>query len=265
MIRKLKEEDRQKVLQYLYQEPTYNIFIIGDIEQFGFDTDFQHIYGEMADDGRFLSVLLFYYEHAVYYADQIRFNQTYLSIFRQHKFDYMSGKESLMKLLQPHLPEFHYRKMYFCEATSFTPLLSNDAIQIKQVKTVEDIQKLYDLMVQIDEFGIKHKDKESFINSTQKALEMGVKYCIEEDGKFVSSVATTADTTINAMVIGVATIPGYRNKGYASILMTHLMDEYINKQSKSLCLFYDNPEAGKIYLRLGFKDIGTWVMMSTVE
>jgi predicted GNAT family acetyltransferase len=155
--------------------------------------------------------------------------------------------------------------MYFCEATSFsTPSLSNE-IQIKRVETTEDIIKLYELMVQIEEFGIKHKDKESFIESTEKALEMGVKYCIEEDGKFVSTVATTADTTINAMVIGVATIPGYRNKGYASILMTHLMDEYINKKNKSLCLFYDNPSAGKIYLRLGFKDIGSWVMMSTVE
>jgi predicted GNAT family acetyltransferase len=31
-------------------------------------------------------------------------------------------------------------------------------------------------------------------------------------------------------------------------------------EGKTLCLFYDNPKAGSIYKRLGFKDIGFWSM-----
>lgn len=27
-----------------------------------------------------------------------------------------------------------------------------------------------------------------------------------------------------------------------------------------LCLFYDNPAAGRIYKRIGFRDIGKWCM-----
>ncbi len=89
---------------------------------------------------------------------------------------------------------------------------------------------------------------------------MGVTLFIEEDGKVVSSVATTAETTKSAMVVAVATSEHARNKGYASALMVELMKEYFVKKKKELCLFYDNPSAGKIYLRLGFETIGTWDM-----
>jgi predicted GNAT family acetyltransferase len=40
------------------------------------------------------------------------------------------------------------------------------------------------------------------------------------------------------------------------------MNEYFIKKDKYLCLFYDNPKAGNIYKRLGFKDVDKWVMLS---
>ena len=94
---------------------------------------------------------------------------------------------------------------------------------------------------------------------------MGLKLFIEKDNEIVSTVATTAETTVSAMVVGVATLPTHRQKGYASKLMISLMEEYFQNRNKELCLFYNNPKAGKIYKRLGFKDIGKWVMMSNIE
>lgn len=41
--------------------------------------------------------------------------------------------------------------------------------------------------------------------------------------------------------------------------MTKLCHELL-AEGKMLCLFYDNPEAGSIYKRLGFEDIGKWMM-----
>lgn len=265
MIRKLREDDRKNVLQYLYQEPTFNIFIIGDIETFGFDKDFQTIYGEFDDVGNYKSVLLFYNENVVYYSHKNYFNTLYRDILKQHNFNYISGKEDLMKLVQPFLPDsFSFTPMYFCQATELKQDITITE-EIKEVKDINDIEKLYELLVQIDEFGIKNQTKETFMNSAQKGLIMGTKLYIEKDNKAVSTVATTADTTINAMVVGVATDPNYRQNGYASQLMIGLMKKYIHEKKKSLCLFYNNPEAGKIYKRLGFEDIGKWVMMSDIE
>ncbi len=33
------------------------------------------------------------------------------------------------------------------------------------------------------------------------------------------------------------------------------------KRNKTLCLFYDNPKAGRVYRRIGFKEIGIWTML----
>jgi len=43
MIRKLIESDRKATLDFLSDEPAINLFIIGDIENFGFDEGFQQI------------------------------------------------------------------------------------------------------------------------------------------------------------------------------------------------------------------------------
>ncbi|MFA6647674.1 MAG: hypothetical protein WCS32_03455, partial [Candidatus Izemoplasmatales bacterium] len=75
MIRLLSENDRVEVLEYLYKDKNFNIFFIGDIENFGMNTDFQRVYGEYSDENELLSVFLRYRENAVYYADKPRFNQ----------------------------------------------------------------------------------------------------------------------------------------------------------------------------------------------
>lgn len=94
---------------------------------------------------------------------------------------------------------------------------------------------------------------------------MGITLYIEDEDKIVSTVATTAETTKNAMVVAVATHPKHRHKGYASQLMKRLMTIYLHDKQKTLCLFYNNPEAGKIYYRLGFETIGTWDMYQRIQ
>ena len=260
MIRLLKEEDRDSVLEYLYKDLSYNIFPIGDIETFGFSTDFQRVYAEFDKKGRYLSILLRYRENAIYYSDQVRFNSDYLVIMENDKFDYISGKSELMDLIAPYLNDFTRKKTYFCEAKSFDSNINYDFTQIKELKTEADCSKLYDLLFQIKEFGYQKKKKEEFIKNKLESLKMGTNLFIEENNIVVSSVATTAETTKNAMVVAVATDKDYRKRGHATNLMQYLMDLYINVKKKSLCLFYNNSEAGKIYLRLGFKYIGNWDM-----
>ena len=43
--------------------------------------------------------------------------------------------------------------------------------------------------------------------------------------------------------------------------MVALCEELLG-EGKELCLFYDNPDAGTIYKKLGFEDIGFWIMNS---
>jgi hypothetical protein len=260
MIRLLTETDRKSVLNYLYQEPEFNIFPIGDIETFGFDQDFQRVYGEFDQDGQYLSILLRYRVHAIYYADQLHFNEDYLKIFKDDPFEHLSGKSQLIDLMKPYLSNYKYNQMYFCKATSLSSQDINPlGIEIQHLKTRDEARKIHDLLLQIPEFRIT-KDPEGFVDGKMQSIQMGECLFIKEKDKVISTVSTTAETTKSAMVVAVATDKNNRHKGYASLLMKRLMSIYFEEKKKSLCLFYDNPEAGKIYLRLGFKEMGTWTL-----
>ncbi len=266
MIRICTERDRKWILDYLYQDAAYNIFIIGDIEHFGFDSDFQQVYVETEQD-EIKAVFLRYRTNAVYYSKEIYFNPEFIKIFKQYELLFISGKTEIMKEVYPYIQNYEEKPTYFCATYKYElKIRANPDLKIKKLTSnIEDINRLYDLLSLITEFAYSAKDRNTFIEEKISSINMGDTYYIEEDDMIVSTVAVTAETTINGMVVAVATHPNYRNKGYARLLMTHLMDVYLNRKNKDLCLFYDNPKAGHIYISLGFKPIGTWSMFKKIS
>lgn len=262
MIRKLNESDRNSLLKHLYIEGSLNIFIIGDVEAYGFETDFQTIYAEFDDIGNYLAVLLFYRENSIFYSQNREFNLDWLEVYSKHEFSYLSGAETVISKLIPHFKEYVVKPMYFAEANSLEEAITDNEYEVIKASTKEHCEKLFDILVQIDEFGYKNKSKEDYVESKMLSMNTGSTLFIEEEGKILSTVATTAETTKSAMVVAVATLESARKRGLASILMRELMKEYFDEKKKYLCLFYDNPKAGNIYKRLGFKDVDKWVMLS---
>ncbi len=262
MIRKLTEQDRAELLEYLYVEGSLNIFIIGDVEAFGFDKKFQTIYGEFDKDLNYISVLLFYNEHSVFYSHKRIFNEDWLKIYKKHTENlYMSGAGETIEKLIPHFPNYKVNPMYFSEAYKLTEKIKKTEYNIVKVSTKEHCDKLFDILFLISEFGYNNTEKDKFIEDKMNSLKMSSTYFIEEDGVVISTVSATAETTVSAMVIAVATLETARKRGLASILMKHLMNEYFEEKKKYLCIFYDNPKAGNIYKRLGFKDVDKWIML----
>jgi hypothetical protein len=56
MIRKLKKDDHESVIALIDHKPAENLFIIGDIEAFGYDSNFQEIWGQFQNE-KFLPTL----------------------------------------------------------------------------------------------------------------------------------------------------------------------------------------------------------------
>lgn len=260
MIRLLTVKDELPLLAYLNQEPTYNIFFIGDIETFGFDKDFLRIYGEFNENGQLVSTLLRYRQSAIYYAHNLTFNEDYLDIFKRDPFSIISGKLELMNLIHPHLKGFRKKETFFCQVEKMDKGIKDKDLDIHVLSSPSDCEKLYDFMSTIEDFKDHIGEKATYVEGKMKAKQMGITLFIEKDNRIISTVATTAETKTNAMVVSVATDPKYRQQGLASKLLVDLMERYLIDKNKSLCLFYDNPEAGRIYHRLGFKTIGKWAM-----
>ena len=89
-------------------------------------------------------------------------------------------------------------------------------------------------------------------------------YGIKKDGKLVALAGSTAECEGLAMVVGVGTDENNRSRGYATKVVGRLSDDLL-KEGKLPCLFYENPAAARIYKKIGYRDIGNWMMIRVKE
>ncbi len=258
LIRKLDEQDRKKVLDYVGKEPNINLFIIGDIEQFGFNQDFQELWGKFNEEDKLEGVLLRYNNNFIPYYENIKEHIIeFEDIVESYKGDkFVSGQEDIINNFERVLAKSRRKNTYLCELKEKNIYLTWDE-SVKLAKP-EDAKKIADLLNTIDEFISEPDDNriEEEIRNKSKRV-----YYIENKEKEIISIAqTTAENSKSAMIVGVATRKEYREQGHMSKCLSKLCNDLID-EGKSLCLFYDNPKAGRVYHKLGFKEIGKWTML----
>lgn len=261
MIRILTENDRAVVLSFLSGEPSINLFIIGDIEAFGFQEEFQTLWGQFTEDGVLEGILLRFYESYIPYFTDPKFDISEFNniIVSSTGRTMLSGKESVVRKFDKVLPAHNIKSTYFCELRNPDPLDHCDyPIPIKKA-VEEDAERVHELINQIEEFQLADtvdKIKQKISTGTGR-----IYYIENENGEMVSIAQTAAENSKSAMVVGVATLPEYRCRGYMRMCLTKLCKDVMS-EGRTLCLFYDNPKAGRIYHQLGFENIDNWAMVS---
>ena len=258
MIRKLAEKDRSVVMEYLSAEPAVNLFLLGDIELFGFDRDFQEVWGSFNERGIIDGVLLRYRDNFIpYFKDDSFDDSGFKQIIKDYEGNTMiSGVERILKNYKQLLTGRKYKSMYFCELTHDKKLKETDA-DIK-IAAKQDAGRIAELMAEIEEFERPSSKKEIEDRIEDKS---GRVYFIEDsEGNMLSVAQTTAENSQSAMVVGVATAKGYRKRGLMSACLSKLCRDVLG-EGKTLCLFYDNPKAGSVYLGMGFEPVDNWVMI----
>jgi uncharacterized protein len=256
MIIKMDETWREKVMMYLSDEPALNLFIISDIENFGFDNDFQEIWSDVDDNGEIQGLLLRYYGNYLPYGKGIINAEQFSEIINQDKtYEMISGKKEIVDQFLPYVKFQKTKETYFAELKNTDKLSANLKKELIQQAGVQDVDRLIELMSQVFSAGPTSRQ------SLEKALQTktGRTYFIQEGDKVVSMASTTAENSLAAMIVGVCSHPDRRNQGLASLCMDALCQDVL-AEGKSICLFYDNPKAGSIYKRLGFQDIDKWSM-----
>ncbi len=262
MIRELTKNDRDDVLEFLYHEPEINLYIIGDIYNGAFENDWQQLYAEFRD-GKFFAVLSRNMSTLIYYAVEDDFNEAWFDIFEQYDFLFISTKEKLMEPIKARYPKMREDKMDFMKSTTFTRDETIDYSGIRILETEKDAEMVFDLLKTIPElYTVHRKGKEEAIQYfLHNSGENGTTVFITEDNQVVATASAVYETKQSAMIVAVGTHDDYRGKGYGKTVMHYLMDLYINHKRKTLCLYYDDPIAEKLYKKLNFVDIDRWSML----
>lgn len=259
MIRRLDESDHDNCFKLIKTMPAENLFIIGDIEAYGYNQEFQKVWGEFNEFGEIVAILLKFEENYIPFAAGSFNGKGFADIMSNDpNFKMMSGLKEFTEQIEPFLKQQLKKKRtsYYAKCTKL-----NDTLKVIDVNDVQkalpkDAEDLVNLINSIPEF-----DSTLTVERKLRELKDGTSrsYFIEEDGKMVSTASTAAENSMSSMVVAVATLENYKKKGYATKCMLKLCNDLL-LEGKDLCLFYDNPAAGAIYKRIGFEDIGFWMM-----
>ena len=251
-MRKCTEKDRPMLNAYLNQDPAMNLFFIGDIANFGFDTDFQHIFAE-EDQSGFQAVYLIYHRNLCLQSRDGKINEEAVAmLLRDYPITTVNGEPSLLKssLFSA------FSDINLCRLASLKSRAEETgdfAVETLGLRDVPEALHLTELCFP----GTERNEDEA-----RKKLEShaGRMYGIRENGRLVSLAQSTAECDTLAMVVGVCTAEHARGKGYASACVAKLSNDLLSER-KCPCLFYSNPAAARIYQKLGYRDAGQWAVL----
>ena len=265
MLRRATEDDRDRLLEYLRREPEFNLFLIGDILNDGFDCEHMTCTVEERD-GAIRSVLMRYRDALIPYthdnahdlaAPAARINEylTHPGTWTVH------GKTEIVARVKPLLCRAERRdhELYFCVCRKLHAEVPLDQLPQVEMATVDDAEDVVALQLSIEEF-----QRTDYSGLADEVAEEQRRIALirdpDDSGRVIASAHAVAESDAAAMIIGVGTLAAERGKGYASACVYHLVKN-LAERGKSACLFFDNPSAGRIYHRLGFRDIGMWRML----
>ena len=258
MIRKLTDQDHHQVLAFLSEEPSINLFIIGDLDAFGYSSQFQEIWGEFDEQDSIKAVLLRFHQSFIPYAKGEFDTEGFVSIMKRYTQPIsLSGKSDIVEKFEA----FDGLLLGKKQVTFFAECLSDECLSAGDVEfkkaSIDDVDQIIELRNSIEEFHVRSDAREILVQGMESNTART--YYTVDHGIITSCVSTTAENSMSAMIVGVCTRKEYRRQGLATAIMQKLFQDVLN-EGKTLCLFYDNPAAGRIYKRLGFKDIGMWTM-----
>ncbi|SSC12780.1 putative acyltransferase [Mesotoga infera] len=254
-MRRIPGNEWKMLIPFLSAEREFNVFMIGDIENTPPEAEHMEIFveGELENPA---GVLLRYYRFFIVYSSERMDHAGAAKIIKDfEKAIVLSGKADCIDAIAPHLREITKEEATMHLALLKEPNLEENDLPIRRA-TMSDAGELLALLNSIEEF--RATEEESFLSSLESGTSR--RYIVEMDGRIVSTAASTAESSDMAMIIGVATHKDYRKRGLASKVVSKLCSDLLN-WGRTPCLFYDNPEAGKIYNRLGFREIGKWKIL----
>lgn len=102
--------------------------------------------------------------------------------------------------------------------------------------------------------------RERVRSSVEQAMQAGILWVLEEDGKVVATTAFNADAGDSVQVGGVFTPPALRSRGHAGAVVAGSLLEARGRGAETAVLFTgeDNGPAQACYRRLGFERVGDY-------
>jgi len=254
MIHLLSTPDYNQIYDFCNQNPALNLYFLGNLESLGVESDICQFWGSFDAKGQLAGVLMRYMD-GWNIADGLGCDYAgFGKIVDSHPVgaarlqDNTRHVDSFVPFLNRY-QEASTSIEYLCDLDpqEFTPSCKPWPVRRANMSDYDALNDFYT--------DAGHMSRTP--RGVERPLKDGRVFIVEAENQIVSSVLTNAETRTLAMIGGVFTPLAYRGNGYASTAMVALCHSLIIDRIHPV-LYYDNPAAGGIYRRLGFKDLGLW-------
>lgn len=252
-------KDKSLILSYIQSEPEYNAYIFGDIEKIGFNDKNLSFFCTTTNE-KLDFILMKYFNDFVLYSKECNFDKKAVANFIQ-SFNVpscISGKKDAIDKIFSYFDIKKRRNTKLAAIYNSSKLNISDNIIVSKLSS-ENVKDILNLYLEIESFRDKYINLEDkAIDDIKMNLKTGRTYGIYVGTKLVSVASTVAESKFSAMITNVGTNFDYRNKGFASIIISKLCLDLFNENKMFVALYYDNDKAWSIYSKLGFIEIGDY-------
>lgn len=253
MFYKCKKEHYEDLMKYLQKEQILNTFIIADMEIYGFDKEFQQIYASKDEDGQVECVALIFHNNLILSGSKSRMDYKFLGTLLTDDINNIMGEASLVEALRDELSiEGSYIEKQMFTLASKEQLTTGVTVK---VATNEDVDRIYDFLMQHDE--IKHLYHNKSMIANRITSGEGIHIMAFDGDKIIAHGNTAAGTDSSSMIGGIAVDSAYRNKGIGKNIVSEL-SSYIINNNKKACLFAGTSKENNLFVELGFEVYKRW-------
>lgn len=255
MIRRLEEGDRASLMALLMAAPAHNLYLLGNVEANGFEADFCEFFGDVVDGqvrgvvNRYMNGWTVYGAADADWAGLGNVVDTH-AVVAERLQDNPGGVASFLPYLkryaQSSLTEDHLMEM---PPNGLQPQVAGADFEVRKA-TVDDLDGLVRLYADAADMARTRPGVERPLHDRRVWLAL-------KEGEVVSAALTNAETKELGMIGGVFTLPAWRGKGLSQAVCSGLCAELMATGRQPL-LYWHNPAAGHVYVKLGFRPIGMW-------
>jgi predicted GNAT family acetyltransferase len=255
MIRRLGEADRVEVTALLERAPQLNLYLLGNLDAHGFDAEFCEFWGSEVD-GRLYGVINRYmtgwtvFGEAEAEWDGLGAVIDTHSVVAERLQDNPGGVPSMLPYLHGYVAATETVDILMeLPPNGLRPRAAPVGFVVRRA-TLDD---LVGLIVFFADAG----DMTRTPPAVERPLRERRVWIAQRDDEIVAAALTNAETKSLAMVGGVYTKPAWREQGLSQAVCSELCRELIDTGRQPV-LYWDNPAAGHVYAKLGFRAIGQW-------
>lgn len=251
MMRLCDAGDRERLLDFLRQEPVYHAFMIADILVYGFDKEYQQVYLQ-TEGGECRGVALKYFNNLLLAGEPGSFAFDAVLPLVDQRITTIMGAAELVTGLRDHLTTGSlFTKNLFTLERPLEDIAEGET----ELADLSQVAELHEFLQSLPELRPLYREQEMISN--RLANDEGCHVFIRREGKIIAHGNTAGGAETTSMLGGIGVAPAFRRRGYAMQIIRRLAVE-LQKRGQTPCVFADEGPVSDMFRKTGFTKYGEW-------